>query len=61
VERYVGLVADDPAVVPGRDVEELARAHDAFGPLLKTVYPEPGFTTTSYYNNFHRNLGRNPC
>ena len=32
-----------------------------YGHLLKTVYPEAGFTTLSLFNNFRRNLGGNPC
>jgi hypothetical protein len=32
-----------------------------FGPLLKTVYPAPGFTTVSRFNNFNSGDVRNPC
>jgi hypothetical protein len=32
-----------------------------FGPLLKTVYPAPGFTTESLYNNFNSGERPNPC
>ena len=32
-----------------------------FGPLLKTVYPEPGFTTEELYNNFNSGDLPNPC
>src|SRR4051794_7458878 len=37
VERHVGIVADDPRVVPRRHVEEVARAHHA---LLAVVHPD---------------------
>ena len=32
-----------------------------FGPLLQTVYPEPGFTTALLYNNFNSGDTPNPC
>ena len=32
-----------------------------FGPLLKTVYPEAGFTTQKLINNFNSGDMRNPC
>jgi hypothetical protein len=32
-----------------------------FGPLLQTVYPEPGFTTKLLINNFNSGDIRNPC
>ena len=32
-----------------------------FGPLLQTVYPEPGFTTVLLYNNFNSGDKPNPC
>ena len=32
-----------------------------YGPLLKTVYPEAGFTTESLYNNFNSGDMSNPC
>ena len=32
-----------------------------YGPLLKTVYPEPGFTTAELYNNFNSGDMPNPC
>jgi hypothetical protein len=32
-----------------------------FGPLLATVYPEPGFTTKLLINNFNSGDMRNPC
>jgi hypothetical protein len=32
-----------------------------YGPLLKTVYPEPGFTTKELYNNFNSGDMANPC
>jgi hypothetical protein len=32
-----------------------------FGPLLQTVYPEPGFTTALLYNNFNSGDRPNPC
>jgi hypothetical protein len=32
-----------------------------YGPLLKTVYPRPGFTTASLFNNFNSGDRRNPC
>ena len=32
-----------------------------FGPLLKTVYPEPGFTTLERFNNFNSGNMPNPC
>jgi hypothetical protein len=32
-----------------------------FGPLLKTVYPAPGFTTVSRFNNFNSGDMPNPC
>src|SRR3954471_15745054 len=34
VQRHVRLVADDPAVVSGRHVEELARRHHPLGPVV---------------------------
>ena len=32
-----------------------------YGPLLKTVYPTVGFTTTTRINNFNSGDLRNPC
>ena len=32
-----------------------------YGPLLKTVYPEPGFTTVRCFNNFNSGDRANPC
>jgi hypothetical protein len=32
-----------------------------FGPLLRTVYPSPGFTTVHRFNNFNSGAIRNPC
>jgi hypothetical protein len=32
-----------------------------YGPLLQTVYPEPGFTTAERYNNFNSGDMPNPC
>ena len=32
-----------------------------YGPLLKTVYPEAGFTTKELFNNFNSGDMRNPC
>jgi len=32
-----------------------------FGPLLRTLYPEAGFTTTVLINNFNSGDMRNPC
>jgi hypothetical protein len=32
-----------------------------YGPLLKTVYPEAGFTTTRFFNNFNSGDMSNPC
>jgi len=32
-----------------------------FGPLLKTVYPEAGFTTQKLINNFNSGNMKNPC
>jgi hypothetical protein len=32
-----------------------------YGPLLKTVYPRPGFTTASLFNNFNSGDRQNPC
>jgi hypothetical protein len=32
-----------------------------YGPLLKTVYPEPGFTIESLFNNFNSGDMPNPC
>jgi hypothetical protein len=32
-----------------------------YGPLLKTVYPEAGFTTTRLFNNFNSGDKQNPC
>ena len=32
-----------------------------YGPLLKTVYPEPGFTTKELINNFNSGDMANPC
>jgi hypothetical protein len=32
-----------------------------FGPLLKTVYPAPGFTTRALFNNFNSGNLPNPC
>ncbi len=32
-----------------------------YGPLLKTVYPEAGFTTTQLFNNFNSGDKSNPC
>jgi hypothetical protein len=33
----------------------------AFGPLFKVVYPDVGFTTVALFNDYHRELGKNPC
>ncbi len=32
-----------------------------YGPLLKTVYPTAGFTTTELFNNFNSGDMHNPC
>ena len=32
-----------------------------YGPLLKTVYPEAGFTTSRFFNNFNSGDRANPC
>ncbi len=32
-----------------------------FGPLLRTLYPEAGFTTKVLINNFNSGDMRNPC
>ena len=32
-----------------------------FGPLLRTLYPEAGFTTAVLINNFNSGNMRNPC
>ena len=32
-----------------------------FGPLLRTLYPEAGFTTAVLINNFNSGDMRNPC
>jgi hypothetical protein len=32
-----------------------------FGPLLKSVFPEAGFTTASVYDNFNSGNMPNPC
>jgi hypothetical protein len=32
-----------------------------YGSLLKTVYPEAGFTTATLINNFNSGNMRNPC
>ena len=32
-----------------------------FGPLLRTLYPEPGFTTSVLINNFNSGDMGNPC
>ena len=32
-----------------------------FGPLLRTLYPEAGFTTSVLINNFNSGNLRNPC
>ena len=32
-----------------------------FGPLLATLYPEPGFTTAMLFRNFNSGNMRNPC
>jgi hypothetical protein len=32
-----------------------------YGNLLLSPYPAAGFTVTERYNNFHNDVGRNPC
>src|SRR3954467_11505484 len=54
VQRDVGLVAHNPAVVARRDVEEVARPHD---PLLPVVHPHRGAAAEDQTDVLHRARG----
>jgi len=49
------------AFIPGTTNNFGGSSTTAFGPLLKTVYPAPGFTTVTRINNFNSGDMRNPC
>lgn len=47
--------------IPGTTNDFGGSSTAEFGPLLRTVYPEPGFTTQALINNFNSGDIRNPC
>jgi hypothetical protein len=47
--------------IPGTINDFGGSSTTAFGPLLGTVFPEPGFTTATAFGNFNRDLKGNPC
>jgi hypothetical protein len=47
--------------IPGTTNDFGGSSTAEFGPLLKTVYPVAGFTTTQRYNNFNSGDLANPC
>jgi hypothetical protein len=49
------------ALIPGTTNTFGGTSTSEFGPLLKTVYPNTGFTTVSRFNNFNSGAQANPC
>jgi hypothetical protein len=47
--------------IPGTTNHFGGSSTSEFGPLLKTVYPDAGFTTVSEFNNFNSGDQANPC
>ena len=47
--------------LPGTTNDFGGSSSTEYGPLLKTVYPEAGFTTEKLINNFNSGNMRNPC
>jgi hypothetical protein len=47
--------------IPGTTNDFGGSSTTEYGPLLKTVYPRPGFTTQSQFNNFNSGDLKNPC
>jgi hypothetical protein len=47
--------------IPGTTNNFGGSSTSEYGPLLKTVYPRPGFTTQSLFNNFNSGDLDNPC
>jgi hypothetical protein len=47
--------------IPGTTNHFGGSSTSEFGPLLKTVYPDAGFTTVSEFNNFNSGDKTNPC
>jgi hypothetical protein len=47
--------------IPGADSSYGSNSHDEFGPLLKTVYPNTGFTIVKRYDNFNSGPLQNAC
>jgi hypothetical protein len=47
--------------IPGTTNHFGGSSTSEFGPLLKTVYPDAGFTTVSEFNNFNSGDKANPC
>jgi hypothetical protein len=47
--------------IPGTTNDFGGSSTAEFGPLLKTVYPRPGFTTVNRFNNFNSGDLANPC
>jgi hypothetical protein len=47
--------------IPGTTNDFGGSSTAEFGPLLKTVYPRPGFTTVNRFNNFNSGDRQNPC
>jgi hypothetical protein len=47
--------------IPGTIDDFGGSSTSAFGSLIRTVYPEPGFTTKKLFNNFNSGDMPNPC
>ena len=47
--------------IPGTTNDFGGNSTAEFGPLLATVYPRPGFTTVTRFNNFNSGDLSNPC
>jgi hypothetical protein len=47
--------------IPGTTNHFGGSSTTAYGPLLKTAYPDVGFTVTRLFNNFNSRDFRNPC
>ena len=46
--------------IPGTTNTFGGTSASAFGPLLKVVYPDVGFNTIAFFNDYHRDLGNIP-
>jgi hypothetical protein len=47
--------------IPGTTNHFGGNSTRAYGPLLRTAYPDAGFTVTRLFNNFNSGDFRNPC